>query len=249
MSTKFTAGLADFLQARGSFKEALQDTVVNFYTGPQPSGPDVPATGTLVGVATLQSGALTPGAKSVRQVDECTVTYGTDGNVYALVVNGTSYSYTSVSGNDASAVAVALAALVDTSNVVSAVAHGTSVVTRARFGGNAVTLANTGTTTPGNLVITNKVANSRLNGLQWGASSGGVLSKESGSWSFVALASGTIGYARICASNDSNGSNTTAIRVDMNASTSNAPITLSNVNVTSGMTVTIDSATFTQPLQ
>ena len=201
MSTKFTAGLADFLQARGSFKEALQDMVIKFFTGPQPSSPDMPATGTLVGTATLQSGSLTPGAKSARQVDECAVTYGTNGDVYVLVVNGTAYSYTSVSGNDAAAVAAALAALVDASSVVSAVAHGSAVVTRARFGGNVVTLANTGTTTPGNLVITNKIASSRLNGLQWGASSAGVLTKESGSWSFVAVASGTIGYGRICASN------------------------------------------------
>src|SRR5208337_3394808 len=225
MTTRFNIALCDYINQGGSLKKALHDSVIMFYSGSLPASADLPMTGTLLGIATLQGGALTPGVKSVRQVDQTAITVGNTGDAYNIVINGTIYSYVQQVADTAAIIATALAALVENDPAVEAIADGNLIITRARFGGVLYTIANTNSTHTANVVLTNLVANSRLNGLQWGSSSGGIITKEAGTWAFTAMNSGvapgtTIGCARICASNDANGSSPSTPRIDMDCSQS-----------------------------
>ena len=248
MPLRFSTGAVDALQEAGCLKEILWDGVIDVMSGAQPAGADDAETGTLLVRCTLASGAFTAGVLSTMQQDKATITYGADGNNYVLVVNGTSYTYTAVSGDDANDVAIKLANIVNASNVVSASAITNVITVRARFGGVSYTLANTGTTTPGNNVLAVVVANARINGLQFGDAVNGVLSKEAGAWSGVALASGTAGYFRFKGNAVDDGTESTVlVRMDGNISTSNAPLIVSSINIVSGTTITIDSAAITRP--
>jgi hypothetical protein len=248
MPLRMSTGLVDFLQENGCLKEALHDGVLEVYSGSQPASADAAPTGTLLIRITKESGAFTAGTPSTKRQDKATITYDQDGDDYVIVINGTSYTYTAQAGDDATDVAAGLAALVDASTVVDAIAESNVVHIRAIYGGVDYTIANTGTTTPGNNVIASVAANSRVNGLQFGDSSGGVLSKESATWSGVALATGTAGWARFKANAvDDDTQSTTLVRLDGNISTSNAPFVITSVNIVSGTTETVDSATVTKP--
>jgi hypothetical protein len=248
MPLRFSTGAVDGLQENGCLKEILWDGVIDVMSGAQPAGADDAETGTPLVRCTLASGSFTAGVLSTKQQDKATITYGIDGDDYVLVVNGTSYTYAAVSGDDENDVAIKLANIVNASNVVSASAVLNVITTRARFGGVSYTLANTGTTTPGNNVLVSVIANARINGLQFGDAVNGVLSKEAGAWSGVALASGTAGYFRFKGNAVDDGTESTVlVRMDGNISTSNAPLIVSSINIVSGTTITIDSAAITRP--
>ena len=249
MSLKFSSGAVDALQENGCLKEIFHDMIVDIYSGPQPASADAAKTGVHLARITLAGGAFTAGVKSTRRVDKATIAYGSDGNIYTQVINGTTYSYTAVSGDDENDVALALAALIDASPVVSASAILNVITTRARYGGVDYTIANTGTTTPGNNVIAAVIANVRINGLQWGDSVLGVLSKESGVWEATNLATGTAGYFRAKANAlDDDTESTSLVRMDGNISTSNAPLIISgSINLIAGAITTILSSAITRP--
>ena len=66
-------------------------------------------------------------------------------------------------------------------------------------------------------------------------------------WKGVALAAGTVGWGRLYGTSVVTGASTAAIRIDMNAATSGAPITMANTTIALGATVTIDTCTITMP--
>lgn len=249
MPLRFSTGMVDYLQEGGCLKAALHDGILDGYSGAQVADADNAVVGTHLIRFTKDSGAFTAGVKSTKRQDTATITYGIDGDTYVLLINGIGYSYVSQVGDDATDVAAALAALVDASLAVEALSVTNVVHIRSRFGGVDYTIANTGTTTPGNNVIASVAANARINGLQWGDSSGGTLSKEASTWSGVALASGTLSWCRFKANAvDDDTLSTTLIRVDGNVSTSNAPFVITgSLNLVLGTTVTIDAATITRP--
>jgi len=249
MPLRFSSGAVDALQERGCLKEIFHDGVIDGYSGAQPASADDAVTGTHLFRITLAGGAFTSGVKSTRRVDKATITYGIDGDDYVLVINGTAYSYTAVSGDDADAVALALAALVDASPVVEAYAAANVIYTRAIYGGVDYTIVNTGTTTGGNNVVAAVIANARINGLQWGNSSLGVLSKESGVWEGLNLADGTAGYFRFKANaTDDDSESTDLVRMDGNISTSNAPLIIAgSINLVKDATTTVQAAAITRP--
>ena len=249
MPLRYSSGAVDFFQENGGQKEAFHDGIVDIYSGAQPASADDAVTGTHLARITLASGAFTAGVKSTRRMDKATITYGSDGDAYALVINGTSYSYTSEVGDDADAAALALAALVDASPVVEAYAAANIIYTRAIYGGVDYIIANTGTTTPGNNVIASVTANARINGLQWADSVLGVLSKESGVWEGINLASGTAGYFRFKTNAvDDDSESTSLVRMDGNISTSNAPLIIAgNINLVKDATTTVQAAAITRP--
>lgn len=93
-------------------------------------------------------------------------------------------------------------------------------------------------------------AGATTNGLEMSAPAGGVVSIKSGQvWSGVAVATGTVGYARFRGNvADAGGSSTTLVRADFTVSAGGgAELNLSHINLTSGETVTINSATITMP--
>jgi hypothetical protein len=249
MPLRYSSGAVDFFQENGGQKEAFHDGIIDIYSGSQPASADAAKTGTHLARITLAGGAFTAGVKSTRRMDKATITYDQDGDAYALVINGTSYSYTSEIGNDADDVALALAALVDASPVVSATAIANVITVRALYGGVDYTIANTGTTTGGNNVVASVIANARINGLQWGDSVLGVLSKESGVWEGVNLASGTAGYFRFKANAvDDDSESTSLVRLDGNISTSNAPLIISGgINLIKDAITTVQAGTGTRP--
>jgi hypothetical protein len=93
------------------------------------------------------------------------------------------------------------------------------------------------------------VAGVATNGLTWAAAAAGVASKT-GVWSMVGGAVGTAGWARFKGNAaDAGALSTTAIRMDMAVGVVGADLNLSNIAITVGLPVTIDTYTFTVPAQ
>ncbi len=76
----------------------------------------------------------------------------------------------------------------------------------------------------------------------------GVLSKSANTWDGVAVATGTAGYFRYCAStSDTNLLSTTELRIQGAVSTSGAELNMSSTAITSAATTTIDTFDITMP--
>ena len=80
------------------------------------------------------------------------------------------------------------------------------------------------------------------NGLDFDVADGVITKSSSEVWSGVGLADGTAGYIRFCGNaTDAGGVSTTLPRIDCRVSTSGAECNLSNLNIVTGATTTIDS--------
>lgn len=62
MTVKLSTGLRDAMAGTTGYSGALNGGVIHVYSGPQPVTADAAATGTLLGVATLNAGAWTAGS-------------------------------------------------------------------------------------------------------------------------------------------------------------------------------------------
>ena len=90
---------------------------------------------------------------------------------------------------------------------------------------------------------------STTNGLTFAAASAGTVSK-SGVWSFVGIAAGTAGWFRFRGNApDAGGISTALPRLDGSVATSGANLNLSNISIAVGAPTTVDTFTWTQPLQ
>jgi phage tail sheath gpL-like len=248
MALRLSTGLRNRLMNGRSLRKCLCDGIIRIYSGSQPASADDAATGTLLVSITLGSGAFTEGVPSTAQKDTATLTYGSDGDTYALVINGRSYSYATVGGDDATSTAKALAAKVNEDDDVIATSAAGVITIQSMYPGETYTLANTGTTTGGNNVLANVTAASRVNGLHLGVAVAGVMAKEAGTWSGVGVATGTAGWFRYQANPvDNDTSSTTLARLDGNVATSGANLTMANTTVTSGATSTVDTFSLTEP--
>jgi hypothetical protein len=87
------------------------------------------------------------------------------------------------------------------------------------------------------------------NGLGWEAAAvAGVISKAAAeTWSGVGLVDGTLGWFRFYANARVQGASTVAVRFDGTIATSGAQIILSSTTVRSGVTMTLDTFTYTLP--
>ena len=89
------------------------------------------------------------------------------------------------------------------------------------------------------------------NGLDFAASSAAVLNKSgSETWQFVAIASGTAGWARFVSGVAADSLTTdisTYPRIDMRISTSGAELNLSSLSIVTGATTTLDSFQISWP--
>jgi hypothetical protein len=80
------------------------------------------------------------------------------------------------------------------------------------------------------------------NGLDFDVAAGVITKSSSETWSGVGIADGTAGYIRFCGNaTDAGGISTTLPRIDCRVSTSGAECNLSNLNIVTGATTTIDS--------
>jgi hypothetical protein len=84
-------------------------------------------------------------------------------------------------------------------------------------------------------------------GITFGTAAAGVLPKSAVVWSGLVGTAGVAGWFRLYDSGHLTGTSSTAVRMDGNCGVSGSDLVLSNTTQTVGATLTIDSATFTEP--
>lgn len=258
MTARFSTGLRNFINKRGSIDEALMNGRIEYYSGAQVATPETAATangGVLLCTLTSGSAALT---NEVLSSGTVTLNTGASGSVDTLTVNSVEIMGASVPFNTSlTQTAADVAAQINRyrSNVdYTATSSGAVVTILARPGTgtspNGYTVASTVTT------ITKTDANmaggvAAVNGLRFDNSVTGVLSKLSTqTWSGVNAASGTAGWARQYGSvADSGGTDSagTTIRLDGAVATSGAEYNLNSTAFAKDATTTLPTWTLTVP--
>jgi len=266
MALRFSTGMVQALMQRRGLKEALHDGVIKVYSGSQPATADAAVTGTLLLTVTNASGAFTADTPSTAQVSEITITGITASTTYSLIFTPPASDYATEthtyvspgSGQTADLLGQALANTINSGSDAtepSAYAHaifnaaddilyvafapGIAVVTTDTESGGATDMT----------VVSETTADVRTNGLQFGASTAGVLAKEADIvWSGAVAATGTAGWFRFSANpTDAGALSTTLVRMDGACGTSNSDMNLSSVNLVAATTVTVDTFSITQP--
>lgn len=254
LSTGCRNGLAQGLGFGGMFNGGRME----IYSGSQPITADAATTGTLLGIVTQSSGALT---KETRATATLTVTGGS-GTLAGITV-GTmpivpDIAFNPVVWNTSTAVTAQLIAdAINRNGYAEASVVGSVITVTLRPGAgaafNTLALAATGITCTGSSFASGVAP---VNGLYFGISAGGVIAKPTGQiWSFNGI-NGTLtaGWFRLYGSNtsDSGGLISAAPyypRLDGSIATSGADLNLSNISIATGSANTIDAFSFTIPAQ
>lgn len=255
MAWRPSAALRNYMLEGGSLKAALSNCVIKVYTGSQPATAEAAPTGTLLCTYSLSSGALT---REVRAVGSVALTSGSSGSLDTLTYGG--FEVMGSATSYATSLAATAQTIVDKINnnpknkLVDATLTSTSTITLTAKPGlgslgnqtiasTATTLSKTDTNATGGVTA--------VNGLNWGDSAAGVLSKLSTeTWSGVAAATGTAGWFRIEAAVSDAGaldSSEAVIRCDGSVATSGAELNMTPTSITSGATQTITSFAVTLP--
>jgi hypothetical protein len=124
---------------------------------------------------------------------------------------------------------------------------GRLILVQGRIAGLDFVVAQGSYTGPNMSSIAKITTASSVNTIRFGASALGVISKASGVWSGVNLATGVAGYFRFVLPGDSGVLSTTDVRVQGTIATSGADLNMSNTTLTISATTTIDTATITMP--
>ena len=244
---KFSTSTVQGLAKYKTLKEQFNDGVLRIYSGAQPANADAAINGVLLFEVTKNGGTFAAGTKSTAQVDKIVVGSYTEGHTFAVSIDaGTTYTYTALAGSSTTIVATGLAALINESEIVSAVSSGADVIVRARFAGVAFVSAEE--TDTGTLTLSTLVANVRAQGIQFGTATDGVLAKETGDWEGVALADGVAAWFRFCANAADNGGASSALpRIDGSCSTTSGDLVLRTLNIVTGDPLVITACNITMP--
>jgi hypothetical protein len=254
MTLRISTAARDYINSAGSLKSAFQNGQIQIYSGTQPVSADAAPTGTLLCVITANSAVRT---EEILATGTITLS-GSGGSVDSVTVGGVAVIDGAVPySTDLTVTAANLATAINLARSVpdyTATSNGAVVtITAPRgmgAGANGLTIS-VGVTTLTATTAALAGGVSAVNGLKFGASSGGVVSKlDSQPWSGVALASGTAGWFRFTGSVADNGSiDSTAsqVRMDGAISTSGAQLNMSSTMLTSGATQTIASFPITLP--
>ncbi len=253
MAEKFSTGLREMVAEGCSYKKALEGGIMKIFSGAAPATADAAKTGTLLVTITDDSGAHT---NEVLSSGTVTLDSGAAGSVDTITVNSVEVMGAVVAFDDTLTVTAAAVATqinkYNSSPNYRATSSGAVVTIIALpttgTGPNGDTVASTSTTiatTDGNMA--SGVASA--NGLEYGASVGGVISKDSGDvWSGVVASTGTAGYFRILGSvSDGGGSSTTLVRIQGTCGTSGADYNMGSTTLTLSSTHTIDTFSITLP--
>lgn len=254
MTLRLSTAMRDYINADGSFKDALHDGEIKIYSGAQPATADAAPTGTLLCTITAASAARTAEVQASGTV----TLSGSAGSVDAITVGGIDVLGASVAfDTDLTTTAAKVAAQINRFRSVpnykatSAGAVVTLIAPRG-LGANANSKTVTGTLT----TLTASYANTSggvtaVNGLHFDVSTAGVLAKDASQvWSGVAGATGTAGWFRFTGSVADSGaidSSAAQVRLDGAISTSGAQLNMSATSITSGATQTISSFPVTLP--
>lgn len=251
---RFSTGLRQFIAGGGSWRQALANGRVMFFSGAQPANPDVAPTGTLLCTFTKDGNDFTAESCATATIE---LTGGAAGSVDSVTVGGMPLFENSVAfDTDLSTTATALAAAINSyqnSPDFTATVSGTTVTiiapkgTGALFNSIAVSVATTTITDTSDAVLSGGV--SAVNGLLFGAPSSGVLPKEPGVvWQANPVATGSAGYFRyVGSSDDAFGDSSTAIRIDGSIATSGADLNMDSTAIAIGTPQTINTFNVTIP--
>lgn len=250
MALRLSDALQNALNESQSFKHALSNCVLKWYTGSQPATAEAAPTGTLLCTFSDASGALTREVNSTGSVD---LTGGASGSVNTITVNGIEIMGSATNFDTSLAITAANIATKINNNprnqlFVASVSATDKIDITAKPGLGALpngwVVASTVTT------ITKTDANMAsgvyaVNGLNWGDSVDGIIPKlPTQTWSGVAAATGAPGWFRFeAALADAGGVDSTdsILRMDGAIGTSGAELNMGTLSVTSGITQTIDS--------
>lgn len=251
---RYSTALRNSILQHQPVRLAMSNSFLKVYTGSQPASADAAPTGTLL--CTYSSSAGTP-TRETLAVGTITLA-GTSGSADTLTMNsleimGSSTASDGTVAGTATLVAAKINANPKNVYVIASTTGGSGVITLTAKPGlgslpNTWVLAGTGTT----ITLTQTTAMTggvtALNGLLWGVSAGGVLSKLSTqTWSGTALATGVAGWCRFeAAVTDAGALDSVAavLRID---GAVGSELSLSNTNFVISVVQTIDSFTLTEP--
>jgi len=258
MALRLSKGLRNFLAQHGSLKQALQNGVLEVYTGTQPTTADDAVSGTLLVRFTKSGSSRTA---EVLATGSVTLTGGASGSINSITVDG-------VNIIPQGAVAFNTSLNQTAADLAAAINEGlSSPEYRASVSGAVVTitaLAGSGAA-PNGFVVTGSLTTitatygnmasgvDAANGLRLGSAAAGVISKVVGdTWQGTAAASGSAGWFRFKGSvsdPDTADSNETYIRLDGNVATSGANMNMSNTSITASAVQTLTAFSVTVPAQ
>lgn len=253
MTIRLSTGTRNLLTQGAGFGRIFSQGSIEIYSGAQPVSADSAVTGSLLGVVTVGSGALT---KETVASGSVTIT-GFGGTINSITVGGLNII-------PDGAVAAPTSTAVAASNLCDAINRNgimrasvvSNVVTVFPYPGvgaawNSYAVAGSLTTATASYVaIAGGV--SAVNGLVFGQPTAGVISKGPSSiWSFNGIAAGTAGWFRLVASAADAGALISAApylaRLDGSVATSGSDLRIGNIAIAIGAPNTIDSFTWTQP--
>ena len=251
MTIRLSTGLRNNIVGPTGVAASFSGGVIDVYTGTQPATSDNAVSGTLLGRVSIASATYTPETPA-----SATITLaGSAGSINTLNIGAFNIIPLGAVNfiTDLATTAQALADAINRNGIYRATFPGTGAVV------TVIAPAGTGDAHNGLALVatvTTMTATSSGNitggvdataGLQWGAPSGGTVSK-SGVWSFNGVAAGTAGWFRMKASAlDDNAASTTLVRLDGSIATSGGDMNLSNLSIAIGSPTTIDSLTVTMP--
>lgn len=254
MSLRASKALRNYLLEGGSLKHALSSCAIKIYTGAQPATAEAAPTGTLLCTVSDASGALT---REVLASGSVALTGGGSGSVNTITWGGLEIMGSATNFNTTLALTAAdivtkinnnprnlfIDATLSVQTVVLTARRGLGALGNQTVASTVTTITKTDTNTTGGVT--------GVNGLYWGDSAAGILSKlATQTWSGVNAAAGTAGWFRIEASVTDAGaldSSEAIIRMDGSVSTSGADMNLSTTVFSSGATFTLSSAAITLP--
>lgn len=254
MTFRLSTGLRNALASGVGVRGALNKGYIKIFTGTQPATADSAETGTLLGVVTVSSGALT---KETRATGSITITGAASGSINTVTVGGLNIipdgAVAAVAG-DTAGTAAALAAAINRNGMFEARVTGSVVTILGRPGSGAITAAVSATLTTVTATYGNMSSGvAPVNGLSLGEPSAGVVSKPlTEVWSFNGVAVGTAGWFRFYSSDtaDTGAAISGApyfSRCDGSVAVSGADLNLSNISIAVGSPTTIDTFNITVP--
>lgn len=254
MAEKLSTGLRNFLLGEGSLRKAFEDCVIKIYSGSPPASADSAVTGVHLVTITTDGLAVNAGDRSTPKIYQIAISGTPDaGDVVKLLVDSVAYNYTLLAEDDTlDKVAAKVARMlndIDYLDAIPSMNNDGLLYVKSRIDGEDFTITEN-TSTGITVTVTQKQAASRKNTLYFDKASSGAIVKPSGAtWKGTVLTSGVAGYFRIVRTDDDGGESTTQIRAQGAVSTSGAELNLSNISLTAGTTITIDSFSMNLPAE
>lgn len=252
---RLSTGLRNNLVGPTGLAASFAGGVIDVYSGAQPATADAAITGTRLGRVSIASTtyvAEVPAQQTITVVGSAgSINTVNVGSLNIIPLGAVAFI------TDVATTAQALCDAINRNGIFRATYPGTGAVVTvlappgAGIAYNGLAFAITQTTMTCTVGAATLAAGTAATaGLQWGTPSGGTVSKT-GVWSFNGENAGTAGWFRIKASSGDTDAAATAtylpVRLDGSVAVSGADMNLSNIVISFGGPVTIDTLTVTMP--